>query len=86
MKREIAISEEKLSEYEASRKRFEDKLSALNTDEGLEKEARARFNLKKPGENVVIFLDSDLPKKPSGFRAQIASVLESVKNYFYEIF
>lgn len=86
IKREIALAEEKLSEYEASRKRFEEKLSALNTEEGLEKEARVRFNLKKPGEKVIIFLDSDLPKKPSSLRSQIASAWESVKKYIYEIF
>lgn len=86
MKREVALAEEKLSEYEASRKRFEERLSALNTEEGLEKEARARFNLKKPGEKVIIFLDSDLPKKSSSLRSQIASAWESVKKYIYEIF
>ena len=86
MKREVALAEEKLSEYEASRKRFEERLSALNTEEGLEKEARARFNLKKPGEKVIIFLDSDLPKKSSSLRSQIASVWESVQIYIYEIF
>lgn len=86
MKREVALSEKNLSEYEASKKRFEERLAALNTEEGLEKEARARFNLKKHGEEAVIFLDSDLPKKSSGLRSQIASVWEIVKKYIYEIF
>lgn len=86
MKRDVALADEKLLEYEASRKRFEERLLALNTEEGLEKEARARFNLKKPGEEVIIFLDSDLPKKPSSLRSQIASAWEGVKKYIYEIF
>ena len=54
--------------------------------EGLEKEARARFNLMKPGEEVVVFLDTDVARQTSGFRAEIASAWESVKKYFYGFF
>ena len=86
IKREVAAAEEKLLEYEESKKRFEERLRALDTPEGLEKEARARFNLKKPGEKVAIFLDSDLPKKDPSLRAQIASAWESVKLFFSSLF
>ena len=86
MRREVASEEKKLADYEGSKRRFEEQLSALDPPEGLEKEARARFNLKKPGERVAVFLDSDPPAKNSGLRAQIASVWEGIKNYFYEIF
>ena len=84
LKRDAAEAGAKVAEYEKSRKLFEERLKMLDTSQGLEKEARARFNLKKPGEEVAIFLDSDIPKKDSSLRAQAASILESVKNYFKE--
>ena len=83
IRREVVSEEGKLADYEGSKRRFEEQLSALDTPEGLEKEARARFNLKKPGERVAVFLDSDIPAKSSGLRAQIASVWDGIKNYFY---
>ena len=86
IKRETSMAEEKLSGYGESKKRFEERIRALDTPEGLEKEARARFNLKKPGEEVAIFVDSDTPRKDSGFRAQIASVWDGVKSYFQKLF
>lgn len=82
IKKEVAAAEEKLSEYEESKKRFEERLKALDTPEGLEKEARARFNLKKPGEEVAIFLDSGAPRKDLGFRENLASAWESIKLFF----
>ena len=82
----VSETEKKIAEYEESKRLFEEKLHALGTLEGLEKEARARFNLMKPGEEVVVFLDTDVARQTSGFRAEIASAWESVKKYFYGFF
>ena len=56
LKREIKDLEKKIAEAEASRKSYEERLAELGTSEGADRDARGRFNLKKPGEAVVIFL------------------------------
>ena len=52
LKAEIQILEER-------RQGLEDKISQADQDSYLEKEARERFNLKKPGEEVVAIIQPD---------------------------
>lgn len=59
IKREIAELKKQIEESDKAANNFQEKFSKLNTSQGLEKEARGRFNLKMPGEEVVIFLDDD---------------------------
>lgn len=82
----IAEIDKNISENDISRKGFERRTSELQTPEGLEKEARARFNLKKPGEEVVIFLNSDIPPKKDGFRANLFSAWEIFKGIISRIY
>lgn len=84
--KDIAEIEKKISENEVSRRDFELRISELQTPEGLEKEARARFNLKKLGEEVVVFLDSDTSLTKEGFRANLASAWEKVKDMINRIY
>lgn len=56
LRREIKDLEQKIAEAEQSRKNYEKRLLELGTPEGADRDARGRFNLKKPGEEVVIFL------------------------------
>ncbi|MDO8664008.1 MAG: septum formation initiator family protein, partial [Candidatus Liptonbacteria bacterium] len=57
LKAEIADLDAKTTEIRAAREKNAQKLQALNTEEGVEEEARGKFNLKKEGEELVVFLD-----------------------------
>jgi cell division protein FtsB len=50
---------QQISEARARKTLYEEKRGELDTPEGLDREARFRFNLTKPGEEVVVFVDSD---------------------------
>ncbi|MCH8741659.1 septum formation initiator family protein [Patescibacteria group bacterium] len=65
LKNEIEILERKKQELSAG-------ISQISTEEYLEKEAREKFNLKKPGEELVVILSSEeseeeVPEKKEGF-------------------
>ena len=77
--REIKELEKDLADAEGKRKVFEAKLNEVGTPEWLEKEARGKFNLKKPGEEIVIFLEEGKPPEIS-YKQKIASIWEFVKN------
>ena len=47
----------KLSETQKSQKTLEEKTKALETEHGVDLEARKNFNLKKPGEEVILFIE-----------------------------
>lgn len=49
--------EKKLSEVQKSKNAFEKKASLLETDYGIDLEAREKFNLKKPGEEIILFVE-----------------------------
>ena len=81
---EIARLEQEIAKAEATRKQYETTFEALETLEGVDREARARFNLKKPGEEVVLFVD-DVPKSsaPTG---RVASIFSAITNWFKNLF
>ncbi len=58
---------------------LERRLSDLNSSEGIEREARATMNLKKPGEEVIVIVD-DNNKEKKEIPAQ-ASVWERIKQW-----
>jgi len=88
IKHDVVALEERIVAQGASRQDFEARALNLATPEGLEKEARARFNLKKPGEEVIVFLDSkNQPvSQPRGFKESAASVLETIWRVIKNIF
>ncbi len=60
LKKEIQILEEK-------KEKFKVQISQTDLESYLEKEARERFNLKKPGEEVVVFIkEKNQPEKQAG--------------------
>lgn len=67
LRREIKDLEKKIAEAEASRQNYEKRLAELGTPEGIDRDARGRFNLKRPGEEVVIFLGEATSASPEGF-------------------
>ncbi len=56
---EIEGLKSQVSQLEAQKHSMSDLLGKMKTDAYVEQEARLRFNLKKPGERVVLFEEGD---------------------------
>ncbi len=67
----LAEINSKITQTRETKEVMEKRLENLNSSFGLDLEARRRFNLKKQGENVVIFLDDgeSAPNKESIFNS-----------------
>lgn len=74
----IKIKEER-KELSQRRDILEKKLTHLSSPYGLEKELRERFNLRKPGEEVVIIVDRPIPDHATSSEKQ-PSFLQSLFN------
>ena len=82
IKREIAELTKQIKKSDKVANNFQEKFSKLNTSQGLEKEARGRFNLKMPGEEVVIFLDDDFGAiSANSFGARFLSFWGTLKKF-----
>ncbi|KKS95841.1 hypothetical protein A3B05_02610 [Candidatus Giovannonibacteria bacterium RIFCSPLOWO2_01_FULL_43_160] len=77
---EIKTLEKKIAEADSAKATWEAKAEDLRTEAGLDREARGKFNLKKPGEEVVIFLDDASQARPPGLTGDWpASLWSAVK-------
>ncbi|HEY4473891.1 MAG TPA: septum formation initiator family protein [Candidatus Paceibacterota bacterium] len=56
---EYNLQAEALVDLEARNESLRRKLSALNTDRGIEEELRERFSVAKPGEEVIVLVDAE---------------------------
>ena len=85
IKTETAAIEAKIAEVKAARDAGIKKIESLKTAEGIDEEARGRFNLKKEGEEMVIFLDTNQKPEDKGFWAKSgflpAQIWQSIKNW-----
>lgn len=81
---EVAQLQAEIKKAEMTRQQYESKREELETPEGVDREARARFNLKKPGEEVVIFVD-DAPKV-SQPKNRVVSIFSAVMGWFKNLF
>lgn len=80
LREEIKTLEKKIAEADSAKTAWEAKVEDLRTEAGLDREARGKFNLKKPGEEVVIFLDDASQAKPLGLTGDwLASLWSAVK-------
>lgn len=78
---EIKTLEKNIAEADSAKAIWEIKVEDLRTEAGLDREAREKFNLKKSGEEVVIFLDEASQAKPLGESGDwLASLWSSVKS------
>lgn len=59
--REIAALEQELEQLSLNRQSFLRSIEAYQSDFFIEQEARAKFNLKKPGEQVAVIPSTQLP-------------------------
>ena len=81
LRKEIRAIQAEISALEKDKVEYESRLSQFKTEAGLEKEARSRFNLKKPGEEVVIFTEGETEAKLGGVRSKLASLLGFFKQW-----
>jgi cell division protein FtsB len=58
---EMTLVMAKKAELEERRKNLTEKVNELNTNEGLEKEIRSKFDVVRPGENVILVVDKEIP-------------------------
>ncbi len=59
LKNDLIKLNQKLSATKIETAQIQQKIESLKTPEGVEYEARSRFNLKKSGEEVAIFVNDD---------------------------
>lgn len=86
LKAELAELDQKIAEIKELRAKNLRKLDAIGTAEGIEEEARGKFNLKSEGEVMVVFLEDKAPKeKPKGFwegtTASAAGIWQNLINW-----
>lgn len=74
--------EQTIEELKEKKKELERKLSELETEKGIERELINKFQIKKPGEEVLVIMDApskegDETKEKAGF---FGNVWQSLKN------
>ena len=74
------ISEKKVQELELRNKEINDKIEALGTEEGLEKEIRSRFNVVKGEENMVVIVEDVAKETNASTTSQ--SLWKKIVNFF----
>ena len=73
------VLEEKIQELELKRQGLEAQISQTLEEDYLEKEAREKLNLKKPGEEVVAVLPSEEEEKKAEERGFWEKILDKIK-------
>ena len=86
IKTEIAELQAEISEAKKAKEIGVKKLEELGMSGGIEAEARGIFNLKKEGEELVIFMDNkNMSEEPKGFWASTkvsqTRVWQNIKNW-----
>ncbi len=86
LRKDILATKAEISALELDKIEYESRLSQLRTETGLEKEARSRFNLKKSGEEVVIFTESENAARLGGVSGKLASLFSLFKQWLIRPF
>ena len=84
LNKEITRLKSEIAGAEATRKDYETQMSEIQTPEGIDREARSRFNLKKPGEEVVLFVD-DSKKTTAVPESKVASAYHTMQRWLQSI-
>jgi cell division protein FtsB len=58
---EMRLVEQKKAELQERYDSLSTKVNELNTNEGMEREIRSKFDVVKPGENVIMVVDKEIP-------------------------
>jgi cell division protein FtsL len=80
---DVASLNKKIENLKKENESILNSLKAAASKEGIEKEAKARFNLKNEGENVVVVVPKEQTKKSE---PPPQSILLRIKNYFNSFF
>lgn len=90
---EIEGLKSQIAQLEAQKHAMTDLLGKMKTDGFVEQEARLRFNLKKPGERVVLFEEGDPQSRmtwsesaTTGTEAGTSAVPTSVPRRWFQYF
>ena len=76
----LRVAEDQSSVLKAREQELQTKIASLQTEQGMEEEIRSKFNVAKPGENVVVVLDqSDSATSTS---TTTISFWQSILNFF----
>ncbi|TSC79061.1 MAG: hypothetical protein G01um101429_568 [Parcubacteria group bacterium Gr01-1014_29] len=73
--------EEEIQQLKAQKEALAGELADLHSGRGIEREAREKFNYRKPGEEVVIIVDSEGSSKVEE-KIDSFSLLDTVKKIF----
>ncbi len=82
LRTELSGAEVKLKEVKQAQAELVARLAERDTPEGIEREAKAKLNLKSPGEEVVVVVPPPAPAES----AAPATLWERIKRFFAEIF
>jgi len=74
---------QKVGDLGQKKLQLEASLAELETKEAMEREAKSRFNLKNPGEEVVVVVSD---KKDNGEAGGPANVWSRIKSFFKGLF
>lgn len=66
LRREEATLRQKFEAVEVENQRLRDEIRIAATPEAIERDAKARLNLKKPGEEVVVVIPAPIQAATSG--------------------
>lgn len=86
LNKEITRLKDEIAKTEKIRQDYESQMDEIKTSDGIDREARSRFNLKKSGEEVVLFVDD--MKATNGLPPEngIAGVYHAIQKWFKNIF
>lgn len=79
LRAELAAAEARLEEVKRGQAELAARLAELDTPEAVEREAKAKLNLKKPGEEVVVVVP---PEAPAGPQPPSPTWRQRVKQFF----
>lgn len=79
LRSEVKNTEKEITELFKKKQELEAYLMELQTRAGIEREAKDRFNLKLPGEEVVVVVPKAEESKP---QPQTASLWEKIREFF----
>jgi cell division protein FtsB len=76
----LRVAQGESSVLKAREQELQTKIASMQTEQGMEEEIRSKFNVAKPGENVVVVLDqSDATTSTS---TTTISFWQSILNFF----
>lgn len=74
----------KIEDWEGQNGKLKKFIDNFKKEDYIEKEAKTRLNLKKPGEKVVVIIEEEAPKVEGNVQEKI-SILDKIKAFWQKI-